>query len=388
MMKRFDHRAILAFITLGGLFLRVIQLDFQPLWWDEGYSLFFATRDLATLLERTAVDIHPPLYYVLLKLWMMLAGQSETAVRLFSVAIGVAAIPLLYLLAIKLFADRRIALIAALFLAISPLHIYYSQEVRMYGLVTLFGLVSVILLVQLLDMPPGKPKTAITALAYILATTAALYTQYYAAFILAFEVLLVIAHAFISGSQPSSQARVSSDSQPDEPIGSRLVRALRSTEGLTHWIAAWATILVLYAPWLIYAGGKLVTYISAKKAIEKFSPLDPLTFLAQHLAAFSTGHLTTLTGLAWGSLLLVGMGALGFAAMWERSRSAKTHSPLLSSTTAPWVVALYLAVPILCGYAVNLIYPFHPVHNERLLLLAMPAFLLLVAFGLNALWNR
>ncbi|MGB8646394.1 MAG: hypothetical protein WCF84_14240, partial [Anaerolineae bacterium] len=64
-MKQFSlHRvplvvpAILAF----ALVLRLIRLDFQPLWWDEGYSVFFATRDFLTMLARTAVDIHPPLY--------------------------------------------------------------------------------------------------------------------------------------------------------------------------------------------------------------------------------------------------------------------------------------------------------------------------------------
>ncbi|MCI0478043.1 MAG: hypothetical protein L0Y55_17505, partial [Anaerolineales bacterium] len=70
-MKRLHTINLLAAITLGGFALRVVRLDLQPLWWDEGYSIFFATRDFATMLERTAIDIHPPLYYALLQVWMI-----------------------------------------------------------------------------------------------------------------------------------------------------------------------------------------------------------------------------------------------------------------------------------------------------------------------------
>ena len=50
-------RLQLALITLLALVLRVIQLDAQPLWWDEGYSIFFATRTFGEMLARTAVAV-------------------------------------------------------------------------------------------------------------------------------------------------------------------------------------------------------------------------------------------------------------------------------------------------------------------------------------------
>src|SRR5574341_1808978 len=95
----FRPRLILLSILLVAFALRVARLDFQPLWWDEGYSLFFATRDFATMLERTAVDIHPPLYYAMLQVWTLFAGKTDVAVRFLSVAIGIASIALLYALA-------------------------------------------------------------------------------------------------------------------------------------------------------------------------------------------------------------------------------------------------------------------------------------------------
>ncbi|MGH2542748.1 MAG: hypothetical protein ACRDIB_08125, partial [Ardenticatenaceae bacterium] len=85
--------AILVLLTLGP---RLLALGLQPLWWDEGYSLFFATESPARLLELTSLDIHPPLYYLLLQGWMALVGIGAMQARLLSVLIGVATIPVMF----------------------------------------------------------------------------------------------------------------------------------------------------------------------------------------------------------------------------------------------------------------------------------------------------
>ena len=92
--------------------LRLLRLDFQPLWWDEGYSVYFASQDLVTLTLKTAADIHPPLYYYLLHLWIALFGPSDVAVRLLSVFIGTAHRPALLPVARRL-VPGGVALLAA-----------------------------------------------------------------------------------------------------------------------------------------------------------------------------------------------------------------------------------------------------------------------------------
>ena len=87
---------VVFFLILVGLGLRLARLSFQPLWWDEGYSVWFATHPLARMAALTAQDIHPPLYYALLHGWAALLGASPTALRLLSVIVGVLTIPLLY----------------------------------------------------------------------------------------------------------------------------------------------------------------------------------------------------------------------------------------------------------------------------------------------------
>ncbi|MCL7453878.1 MAG: hypothetical protein M8467_12620, partial [Anaerolineae bacterium] len=79
------YQLVLAATILLALGLRLARLGFQPLWWDEGWSLYFATTDLATLLERTAVDIHPPFYYLLLQAWTGVLGKGVLSARLLSV---------------------------------------------------------------------------------------------------------------------------------------------------------------------------------------------------------------------------------------------------------------------------------------------------------------
>ncbi|MCB0241685.1 MAG: glycosyltransferase family 39 protein, partial [Anaerolineae bacterium] len=112
---------IVAGLTVLALALRSARLDFQPLWWDEGYSVWFAHQPLAEMLRLTALDIHPPLYYALLGGWSQLFGLAPVALRLFSVAAGVVAVPLIYV-AGRALGGRRAGLLAAGLLAINPLH--------------------------------------------------------------------------------------------------------------------------------------------------------------------------------------------------------------------------------------------------------------------------
>ena len=79
--------ALLAIILLA-VGLRLYRLDHQSLWNDEGTSVALAQRDLVTITKSAALDIHPPLYYYALHVWLRLFGASEFAVRSLSVVAG------------------------------------------------------------------------------------------------------------------------------------------------------------------------------------------------------------------------------------------------------------------------------------------------------------
>src|ERR1044071_10196409 len=109
--------ALLVIIALGAA-LRVYKLDGESLWLDEAYSIKFSQEAPAGIIEATAKDVHPPLYYFALHYWMMAFGDSDTAVRLLSALFGILAIFVIYRLASRMF-DRATGLLAAGLVALS-----------------------------------------------------------------------------------------------------------------------------------------------------------------------------------------------------------------------------------------------------------------------------
>jgi hypothetical protein len=335
---------VVALLAALGATLRLIQLGFQPLWFDEGYSFYFAGSSIPKLIADTAVDIHPPLYYLLLKGWLAVFGAGVIPARLLSAAIGTAAIPLLYLLGRRL-AGQSTALWAAALLAISPFHIYYSQEVRMYGLVTLLTLLASLLTLRAIE---GEPQVR-WWIGAGLALAAALYTQYYAVF----TPLALTIHM--------------------------LLRRERLRLCARPWALTLAGVALAYLPWLIYATPRLVVYVQYKVGMDNDLPLSPLEFLRRVLVAYGAGHLEGwLAGHWWLGLLLpaITLGGLLLAAGMRRSG----RRPLMPRGPRPLAFGLIsLSIPLLGAYLINLLAPFNPPRSERLLLFGLPAFCLLAA---------
>ncbi|MBI3978619.1 MAG: glycosyltransferase family 39 protein, partial [Chloroflexi bacterium] len=173
-------------VLLMAAALRVYRLDGQSLWSDEGASVVMAGRSVAEIAARAAGDIHPPLYYVLLHWWSLGAGQSAFALRYGSVLVGLIVVALVYGLGCRL-AGQMAGLIAAALAAGSPLLVYYSQEMRMYMLMTTFTSAATVCFLRLSE--PGRARR--WWVGYVFTAAAALYSQYFAVTILAFHNLVV-----------------------------------------------------------------------------------------------------------------------------------------------------------------------------------------------------
>ncbi|MEK7111949.1 MAG: glycosyltransferase family 39 protein, partial [Patescibacteria group bacterium] len=131
-------KLVLPLILFLGLILRFVAIN-QSFWLDEATSAIIA-RDFSfsrILTEFSPGDFHPPFYYLFLKVWAGIFGSSEVGLRSFSLVAGLATVFVIYLIGKRLL-NRKAGLLAALFLATSGLHIYYSQEARMYALSALF----------------------------------------------------------------------------------------------------------------------------------------------------------------------------------------------------------------------------------------------------------
>jgi len=124
---------ILIFVLLIGFLLRLHNLGSQSFWFDEIATYVRTILSFDEFVEELfGTRNHVPVYFLLMRGWALL-GDSELVFRYFSLIWGVIAIAIIFRLGSYL-AGWRVGLIAAYLLAISPFHIWYSQEARMYTL--------------------------------------------------------------------------------------------------------------------------------------------------------------------------------------------------------------------------------------------------------------
>lgn len=175
--ERFISSPVL-YISLIGLFLGLFLIDKQSLWLDEYTSIQVAEQSLKKIITGKAFDNHtPPFYYVLLHFWIKL-GKNEFILRSFSVIFGVISACLIYFLGRMLF-DRKIAILSAFLTIISPFHIYYMQEGRMYTLFLALSIATVICFIKIIET-----KKLMYYILFFITSVAGLYTHYYYAFLL------------------------------------------------------------------------------------------------------------------------------------------------------------------------------------------------------------
>jgi mannosyltransferase len=163
---------ILALATL----VRFYNVTQPTLWYDEAFSALVSAYSPALIWYHSGQDVHPPLYYLLLHGWMGIFGHSVFAIRAMSVVAGVVSVALAQWL-VSLIATRRAAIVAGLLLALLPIAVRYSQELRMYALMGVWLLGATIALIYWV----ANPSRYRYLLIYALLMTAAFYTHYFAA---------------------------------------------------------------------------------------------------------------------------------------------------------------------------------------------------------------
>jgi uncharacterized membrane protein len=108
--------------------LRVYRLDGPSLWYDEAFSIALARSGVWQPLEA-----HPPLFYLILRLWMALAGSSEFSARFLSVGVGMLTVAFFGAAAARLGRSPWAGLLGLALAATLPFWIWESREVRMYS---------------------------------------------------------------------------------------------------------------------------------------------------------------------------------------------------------------------------------------------------------------
>jgi uncharacterized membrane protein len=138
---------LIAVILLVGVLLRFFWLGRWSMWTDELYT-WRIVQNLRILQDGVPDDQHPPLYHLLMAMWLQI-DDRETWLRLPSALAGAAVIPLMAGAGILL-GGRRFGVITAALAATSPLLIWYAREMRMYGLATFFWALAILFFLMIL----------------------------------------------------------------------------------------------------------------------------------------------------------------------------------------------------------------------------------------------
>jgi len=380
-----SHRILLIAILLLAAALRFYRLDGQSFWNDEGNSVRLAQRSLALVAAGAAGDIHPPGYYYLLWAWVRLFGDSEFAVRSLSVALGLLLVAVTYALGHQL-GRPALGLAAAFLAALSPFQVYYSQEARMYVLVTLVGAAATHFFIRLIQQgtgrledwktaknlsPPSNGSTELakvfptlcpqslglrtkgpwakgprtfqpsTYVAYALLTAAGLYTHY------SYPVVIAV-HNVLYGLWLLTTWR----------RGRVLARLL-------CWGAAQLGALLLYVPWLPIAWPKLTGYGAISEA---HPPAYIILQAFRHYALGPTAGDTPLT--PW---LLVIFGTLVVLGIVRQ----------FTLRPSPFVLHLLPLLYALAPVALMVALSFsRPAYRPKFFLVGTPAFHLILAHAI------
>ncbi len=355
MMSRRFRLALLLLLLLGVL-LRLQHLDVQSLWYDEGVTARVSQMSVTELARWTANDIQPPLYYLLLGGWLQLfdpwPGNIAYLMRFLSVAFGALLIPLLGIMARKLWDDCA-GLLAAFVAAISPLMVYYSQEARMYAMLIFLVTLAAWWVAALLEHSShswtrnrAERKRLLYLALYALTGLAAMYTHYFAGFAL-LALALYWAHVW--------------------------VRENHNPRALAGFVLANSVILLGYLPWLPAMLRRFQTDSSYWPGLLK--PGEALMHAADNFTVGATEVFREEAALR----LLPGFGLAAF--LWLIALAAVKRR----GGQRPLALILHW---LLLPPAFILLLAYHaPKFNPRYLLISWPAWALLIGGGSAALWR-
>jgi uncharacterized membrane protein len=244
-------QALLAILLILGIFFHFFNIDKKLYWHDEAYTSMRAAGYPRTELDRdlfqdnilsvedlqkaqqikpgstfkdtinslaTEDPQHPPLYFLMARFWMQSFGSSLAASRTLPVFISLLSLPLIYLLSLELFSSKLAAILATIFLALSPCDILFAQTARQYSLLTLTTIASSLALLKALKISNWKGWSL-----YTLACTIGFYTH-------PFFILTLIGHAVFL-------------------LGAWLLDKLEIKKILSFGLAIAATA-ILYSPWI------------------------------------------------------------------------------------------------------------------------------------------
>jgi mannosyltransferase len=317
---------LLLLITCLAGGLRAVQLTARGLNLDEGFSVFLAQTSRTNFFGSIwRSELNMALYYTLLRLWVQF-GHGEFVIRLLSVLLATATVPVVYFLGKRLF-DGRTGLIAALLLAVHPFHFMVAQSARSYALVIFLVCLASLFFLRGLSRPSVGNWTV-----YALFAGAAVYSHFFA-------LLVIVAH------------------------GVSLLFLPHRTVPWKWLLKAWSLLVLLLVP--------VAIFLLRHRDAANVAWVGALSFEQARYVLYAL----TLSKFRW----------LAYATAWALAGWYTFRRPAGQSTWPFWFTTSGLLVPPGIAIAGSLL---QPILVERYLAVCIPAAVLLAANGIARVARR
>ena len=331
-------------LLLAGFALRVYRADHQEIWGDEGAKLEVVNQGLAHLYSPGA-EVHPRFFHTWLFLWYQIFGYNVFGLRMLVVLFGVLGLPLIYVLARRLFVTRAppemrgagqaACLAALLVLAVSPYHVAYSQDLTMYSL--LFAMITLSGYTLLRALSAGTWRAWAV---YAVVTLLMMHTHYYAAFAVVAQALYVL---------------------------------LRQRQALLKWVGAQVFVAAGFLPWLFIhyrlLAGQTVNHTDHLS-------LANLGFIISQAGLGFTLGATFPAQWAWLGWLFIALALAALVLLFTQYATRNTA----------YFLGLLLLIPIPFVWAFDVILQHF---GERFVSMSLPPLVLLLGWGISRVpWRR
>ena len=306
------HPLVAAAVAAAAALNVAARLLARPgLWLDEALSVNIASLPLGDISEALRHDGHPPLFYVLLHGWMRVFGSGDVAARSLSSALSVVSLPLAYRLGRRVHGSA-VGVLAVVVLALSPYHLRYGSEARMYALIICLVFAGALIVLNALDRAEDDvPWRWLVGVGVV--TALLLWTHYWSMWLLgAVGVLMCL----------------------------RIVRRRRSgwDRGALGVLGAMVAGGLAFLPWV-----PSMLYQAAHTGTPWAKVFGPTTLVVQSWQEFSGGPYSEPQVLALGTALVFAIGIFGVGTgSWAIELDLRTRPesrPLAATLLATVVVA-------------------------------------------------
>lgn len=325
------------------LSVEIFYLQSTSLWHDESFSALLIRYDFSEMISRIKMDVHPPLFYILLRGWDFIFGDSLFSLRFFSVFFASLSIIGLYILVNKTLQNRKLALFSSLLFAFSYFQIQYAMEARMYSLGTFLVIIGTYFFLEAL-----KTKKWKWWLLYAFSVSLGLYTHYFVAF-------WIISQAIYLSCQIAKESKNSASSWV-------------KNQNFQMAAVSYFLVFVSYLPWL----GTFLKQIGQVQQ-DYWIPAINIWSIPNTFLKMTWGNVVNPQN-AW--YVLVVLMVLIFSAVFFFIKKTKIKER--------WLFFLLLAVPFLLTAVLSFR---RPIYIDRYFIFGFPFYLIILAEAILLITN-